>query len=64
MIRHDYPKLHKWLRNLYWDEGPETNGGAFKNTTYFGPIKKGYAAALQTKIVPVGPIPNVLPLEA
>jgi glutathionyl-hydroquinone reductase len=22
MIRHDYPRLHDWLRNLYWN-GPE-----------------------------------------
>lgn len=22
MIRHDYPHLHRWLRNLYWN-GPE-----------------------------------------
>ncbi len=35
MIRYDYPKLHDWLRRLYWDEGPESNGGAFKTTTYF-----------------------------
>ena len=33
MIRHDYPNLHKWLRRLYWDEGEETNGGAFKKTS-------------------------------
>lgn len=34
MIRHDYPRLHLWLRRLYWDQGPRTNGGAFYNTTY------------------------------
>ncbi|KAJ9640113.1 hypothetical protein H2201_008628 [Coniosporium apollinis] len=34
MIRHDYPKLHEWLRRLYWDESEKTNG-AFKNTTRF-----------------------------
>lgn len=35
MIRLDYPRLHAWLRRLYWSEGPETAGGAFKNTTLF-----------------------------
>lgn len=35
MIRRDYPRLHEWVRRLYWSEGPETNGGAFKTTTHF-----------------------------
>jgi putative glutathione S-transferase len=35
MIRVDYPLLHAWLRRLYWSEGPETAGGAFKSTTHF-----------------------------
>jgi putative glutathione S-transferase len=35
MIRQDYPRLHHWLRTLYWDESERTNGGAFKNTTKF-----------------------------
>jgi len=35
MIRHDYPRLHLWLRTLYWDESKLTNGGAFKKTTRF-----------------------------
>jgi glutathionyl-hydroquinone reductase len=38
MIRHDYPRLDKWLRTLYWDEGDRTNGGAFKKTTYFDSV--------------------------
>lgn len=29
-IRHDYPKLHDWLRRLYWDDK-----GHFRNTTDF-----------------------------
>lgn len=33
-IRHDYPRLHEWLRTLYWDKTQETNGGAFGNTTH------------------------------
>jgi putative glutathione S-transferase len=35
MIRHDYPHLDRWFRSLYWDESAETNGGAFKKTTFF-----------------------------
>lgn len=35
MIRLDYPRLHAWLRRLYWNEGLETAGGAFKSTTHF-----------------------------
>lgn len=35
MIRMDYPRLHAWLRRLYWSEGPETSGGAFRNSTHF-----------------------------
>ncbi|KAI4618510.1 hypothetical protein J4E89_006705 [Alternaria sp. Ai002NY15] len=35
MIRLDYPRLHAWLRRLYWSDGPETNGGAFRTTTHF-----------------------------
>ncbi|PSN59822.1 glutathione S-transferase [Corynespora cassiicola Philippines] len=35
MIRTDYPRLHDWVRNLYWNEGPETNGGVFQKTTNF-----------------------------
>lgn len=63
-IRYDYPRLHKWVRRLYWDEGPETNGGAFKNTTYFDYIKLGYARLKTPVIVPAGPVPHILPLEA
>jgi putative glutathione S-transferase len=43
MIRLDYPRLHDWLRRLYWSEGPETAGGIFKNTTHFDIVS--YAAA-------------------
>ncbi len=35
MIRYDYPRLSKWLRNLYWDGGKTLNGHVFKETTYF-----------------------------
>lgn len=39
MIRTDYPKLHDWLRRLYWDSSPETNGGAFRSTTNFDHVR-------------------------
>lgn len=35
-IRHNYPHINKWLKNLYW------NNDAFKNTTDFEHIKKHY----------------------
>ena len=35
MIRHDYPRLSRWLRNLYWDGGKVRNGDAFKRTVDF-----------------------------
>ena len=34
MIRHDYPRLYRWLRTLYWDESDRTRA-AFKKTTLF-----------------------------
>ncbi len=39
MIRHDFPRLHKWLRTLYWDSDGK-NGGAFKNTTKFDQVSQ------------------------
>ncbi len=38
MIRYEYPKLHDWIRRLYWDEGAESNGGAFRETTKFDQV--------------------------
>jgi len=43
MIRYEYPNLHKWLRNLYWDESEKTNAGAFKNTTRFRAVSPNLA---------------------
>lgn len=63
MIRHDYPRLHKWLRNLYWDMSEETNRGAFKSTTHFVPIKAGYILPLKQTVVPAGPQGDILPLD-
>jgi glutathionyl-hydroquinone reductase len=38
MVRHDYPRLHAWLRRVYWDVGEETNGGVFRQTTHFDAV--------------------------
>ena len=35
MIRHDYPRLSRWLRNLYWDGGKTLRGEVWKNTVDF-----------------------------
>lgn len=73
MIRHDYPRLSKWLRNLYWDESDRTNGGVFKKTTFFEVYKYGYLRAKGRQmhggsdlgwavIIPRGPVPDIEPL--
>ncbi|KIW20901.1 hypothetical protein PV08_01480 [Exophiala spinifera] len=73
MIRHDYPRLSKWLRNLYWDTSDRTNGGVFKKTTFFEVYKYGYlrAKGRQTHggsdvgwsvVIPRGPVPDIEPL--
>jgi glutathionyl-hydroquinone reductase len=33
-VRYDYPNLHRWLRQLYWEADKEAKG-AFKSTTHF-----------------------------
>ncbi|EXJ56502.1 glutathione S-transferase [Cladophialophora yegresii CBS 114405] len=73
MIRHDYPRLSKWLRHLYWDTSDRTNGGVFKKTTFFEVYKYGYLRARGRQlhggsdlgwpvILPRGPIPDIEPL--
>jgi glutathionyl-hydroquinone reductase len=60
-IRSGYPHLHQWMRNLYW------NHPAFKDTTNFLHIKNHYTKShVQINpfsIAPVGPVPDILPLE-
>jgi glutathionyl-hydroquinone reductase len=61
-VRSGYPRIHAWLRNLYW------NYDAFgKGTTEFEHIKKHYTMSHKQinphGIVPLGPVPDVLPLE-
>ncbi|KAF9016168.1 glutathione S-transferase [Hymenopellis radicata] len=59
-IRHGYPVINKWMKNLYW------NNDAFKSSTNFKHIKTHYYWSHQmingTRIVPVGPIPDIEPL--
>ena len=45
MIRHDYPRLSRWLRNLYWDGGKVINGHAFKDTVYFYAVSIPFAGS-------------------
>ncbi|ODQ54096.1 glutathione S-transferase omega-like 2 [Saitoella complicata NRRL Y-17804] len=56
-IRHDYPWLNNWMRNLYW------NVEGFKETTDFKHIKENYTKShydINPKaITPMGPIPDV-----
>ncbi|KAI1083637.1 glutathione S-transferase [Whalleya microplaca] len=60
-IRSGYPHLHKWLRNLYW------NHPAFKDSTNFLHIKNHYTRSHTQinphSITPVGPVPDILPLD-
>ncbi|GAA5963296.1 hypothetical protein JCM8115_000966 [Rhodotorula mucilaginosa] len=59
-IRHDYPNLNRWCKNLYW------NYDAFKSTTNFDHIKQHYYMSHgqinPTRIVPKGPLPPIEPL--
>ena len=61
MIRFNYPHIHQWVRNLYW------NHEAFKSTTHFDHIKfhysKSHPGVNPFGITPLGPIPNILPLN-
>lgn len=38
MIRHDYPCIDRWYRNIYYDDSEETRQGAFRKTTYFDAV--------------------------
>jgi len=59
-IRDGYPAIHKWMQKLYW------NNDAFKDSTNFEHIKTHYywsqISVNPTKVVPLGPVPNVKPL--
>ena len=59
-IREGYPFIHKWVRNLYW------NNDSFKLTTNFNHIKLHYTRSHPNinplGITPLGPKPHILPL--
>ncbi|KAF5311020.1 hypothetical protein D9619_007902 [Psilocybe cf. subviscida] len=59
-IRSGYPAIHRWMKNLYW------NNPAFKESTNFEHIKTHYYWSHNminpTRIVPEGPVPNIEPL--
>ncbi|TFB00630.1 Glutathione S-transferase omega-like 2 [Trichoderma ghanense] len=56
-IRANYPVIHEWLKNLYW------NVKGFKETTDFKHIKENYtkshAKINPLAITPMGPFPDV-----
>lgn len=56
-LRHDYPQINNWLKNLYW------NVAGFKETTDFEHIKDNYTKSHKGinphGITPMGPYPNV-----
>ncbi|TXT07379.1 hypothetical protein VHUM_03099 [Vanrija humicola] len=60
-IRHDYPNINRWLKNLYW------NNPAFKETTNFEHIKEHYFYSHTQinpfRIVPYGPNVDIEPLD-
>ncbi|KAJ7087297.1 glutathione S-transferase [Mycena belliarum] len=59
-IRDGYPAINAWMKALYW------KNPAFKDSTNFEHIKTHYywshASINGTRIVPMGPIPDIQPL--
>lgn len=59
-IRTDYPHIHNWVRELYW------NNDAIKDTVNFDHIKfhytKSHIGINPHRITPLGPVPHILPL--
>lgn len=55
-IRHDYPELNRWMKNLYWKEP------AFKDTTDFDHIKVRFSffdcggGLVTDRMTPIGPL--------
>ncbi|KAI1263889.1 glutathione S-transferase [Xylariaceae sp. FL1019] len=56
-IRGNYPFIHEWLKNLYW------NVPGFKETTNFKHIKENYTKSHSSinplAITPLGPFPDI-----
>ncbi|KAL6408903.1 glutathione S-transferase [Ilyonectria robusta] len=57
-IRADYPVIHEWLKNLYW------NVKGFRETTDFRHIKENYTKSHfkinPLAITPMGPFPDIV----
>lgn len=57
MIRGDYPVMHEWLKNLYW------NVKGFRETTNFRHVKENYTKTSDKinplHITPMGPYPEI-----
>ena len=51
MIRHDYPRLSRWLQNLYWDGGKILNGHAFHDTVDFDGVSASHRFQMLADIV-------------
>lgn len=51
MIRHDYPRIHRWLKRLYWNTSNVANGQVFKETTAFEVYRYGYIRARQRQVM-------------
>lgn len=58
-IRHGYPRLNRWLKNIYW------NVPGVKETTNFKHIKENYTKSHKGinpySITPLGPEPEIEP---
>lgn len=61
MIRSHYPNIHNWVRLLYWKIP------GFQETTNFEHIKfhytKSHVKINPYGITPLGPVPNILPID-
>ena len=57
-IRHDYPRLNRWLKNMYYNTG-------IQETVNFKHIKENYSKVMPeinpNGITPQGPIPDIQP---
>jgi putative glutathione S-transferase len=76
-VRHDFPKINLWLRRLYWNYPAFKNTTDFARKLHKIParisqadsvdIKEHYyyshAQINPTRIVPVGPQPDIEPLD-
>lgn len=51
MIRHDYPRIHRWMKRLYWNTSNIPNGQVFKDTTVFEVYRYGYIRARQRQVM-------------